>query len=518
MYHNVLKNVHPKYFHCQPNGGGLLENHLFAGEEAILRTEDELEKGVEAGIYDEAQFKQLKERGKGSDYENQVTEQHKEKMAQYQALGLDPENNNYVGEKTYNLCEWILTHKGKRYYLLFDPWTATWLRGEVLKDIHPKNTYIWKSWATHEDDKVFWSISYADIIYPVADAVVTLYNQELTNREKRNLGARAYDKDMFPDVAKLDAAQYRPDALVPVDTKGGTRKIGEGLYRFDTAELQGTINLLDWTIKDLQTNTGVTDISQGSAIEATKKVSVAYMEQASVAKRIGYKSQSYTECWGEVGTGFYEGMQMHMTKPMQIEILGDMGIEPDVLTRDDLDLKAPLSIEVISSTAQKQESQKKKQGKIDALKLLMNSQNINSEMRDASILRYVGEFSEDEIKLFLDTKNYASKESVAKAHIAIQEMLTNRKPEINYAADAVFLKIIFEYMMDHRNKLGIEKGKVFTAYLAEHAQLAMDNGKRNGTMRGQRNARAQIQGGGAVRSAAGGNNPQPVAQGAEQMQ
>jgi len=30
---------------------------------------------------------------------------------------------------------------------------------------------------------------------------------------------------MFPDIGKLDQAQYRPDPLVPADTKGGTRKL-----------------------------------------------------------------------------------------------------------------------------------------------------------------------------------------------------------------------------------------------------------------------------------------------------
>jgi len=43
--------------------------------------------------------------------------------------------------------------------------------------------------------------------------------------EKKNLNVRAYDCGMFPDIGKLDQAQYRPDPLVPADTKGGTRKL-----------------------------------------------------------------------------------------------------------------------------------------------------------------------------------------------------------------------------------------------------------------------------------------------------
>lgn len=483
-YKNYLEFCHPEYMHTQPEGGGILENHLFCGQEAILRTDYSISKGVESGFYDDEQYKDLKSKATSTEYLAQVTEQHKEKMAKYKSLGLDAENNNYVGEATYNLCEWVLTYKGKRYYLLFDPWTSTWLRCELLKDIRKSDLYPWTSWASHEDDKVFWSRSYADDIYPIADSVVTLFNQELTNREKRNMGARAYDKDMFPDVAKLDAAQYRADALVPVNTQGGSRKIEDGIYQFTTPELQGTITLIDWINSSAQKDIGVSDIAQGAAMQPTKKVNVAYMEQASMAKRIGYKSQSYTECWGQIGLRYYYGLVENMTEDMDIELLGDMGIEPDVLTKKEARaFKKTPEVVVISSTQRKQESQNKKAARVESLKLLMQSQNINSEWRDSAILRDIGGYEEAEIKLAMDTKNYASRESVAKAHIAIHELLDDEEPEFNFAADAVFLKVIFDYAMDHRNKLGKKKFKKFAMYLSRHAQAAMKNAQQKSKLK-----------------------------------
>lgn len=473
-YRSVLEVVLPEYFHCQPTGGPNLENHLFVGQENIFRTEAELE----SEIYDSKQVKELIDKAKSDEYINQVTEEHREKLSRFQALGLNPDDNNYVGEKTYNLCEWCLTHKGTRYYLLFDPWTMTWVRAEILKDLYSRNLFPFVSWATHEDPQVFWSKAFADDIYPVADSIVTLFNQELTNREKRNMNAKAYDDQMFKDVAKLDAAQYRPDALVPVDTKGGSRTIQSGIYTFETPELQGTINLLDWVNTNLQKDTGITDIAQGASMQPSKKVNVAYMEQAAVAKRIGHKSQSWTEAWGEIGTRFVQGIKDHLTGEMYIEILGDMGIEPDVLTRDDLELKADLGVSVISSTQRKTEAQNKKSTRIEALKLLIQSQNINSEWRDSNILRYVGEFDEDEIKQALDTKNASSRESVAKAHICIQDLLGKKTPELNYKADATFLKIINDYMMEHRNKLGPERFALFAKYITDNAQVAMENAQR----------------------------------------
>ena len=516
-YHNVLSVVHPVFFHCQPTGGGLLENHLWLGEEGILRTSGELENGAKAGVYDKEQVRLLKEKANNDLYENEVSEWHKEKMMAYKAVGLDPDNDNYIGEKTHKLCEWGLTYQGTRYYLLFDPWTSTWLRCEKLKDIYSQDLWPWVSWATFEDYQVFWSKSYADEIYPVADAIVTLFNQELTNREKRNMGARAYDKDMFPDVAKLDSAQYRPDALVPVDTKGGTRKIADGVYWFQTPELQGTINLLDWTNQTLEKESGVNDISQGASINAAKKVNVAFMEQASIAKRIGFKSQAWNECWQEIGTRFIQGLKDHMSEPMYIEVLGDMGIEPDLMTREDLDLGADLGIEVISSTARKADNEKKKANRIEVMKLLIQDQNMNSEWRTATLLRDAGEYPEEEIKLALDTKNYATKETVAKAHMAIQTLLAKKMPELNYAADGTFLKIIFEYMMDHRNKLGVERGKMFTEYIAMHAELAQQNSIQKGKMRGMRSANMGAQNDTADPTSRGVVTPQPASPEANPM-
>lgn len=506
-YHSVLTNVHPRYFHCQPKGGGILEKHLFAGEEGIYRTWGELKKGAKNGLYDKKQLQELRERAKNDEYLNQLSEHHREKMKRFESAGLNAEDNDFVGVETYNLCEWVLTHGGKRWYLLFDPWTSTWLRFEELKKMTESGLMPWASWASFEDDQLFWSMSYADILYPVADAVITLFNQELTNREKQNLNARAYDKDVFTDVGKLDAAQYKPDALVPADTKGGTRKIGDALYAFQTPELTGTISLLDWVNASIEKQSGITDISQGAAMDATKKVNVAYMEQAAVSKRIGYKSQSYTGCWGEIVLKYCYGLKEHLTEDMFIEMLGDTGIEPDVLTRDDLDTEKELGVLVISSKARQAENEKKKKGRVQGYSMLMQSQNVNSEWRDAGIMRDVMELSEEEIKLAMDTKNYAARESVAKAHLVIQELLAGETPMLNYASDAVFMKVILDYMMEHRNKLGIPKAKKFVTYLASVAQVANQNAKRQGTQTGQRNARIQAMNNATATTAPQGGSP-----------
>lgn len=479
IYRSVLENTSPYYFHNQPMGGGLNENHLFNGEENIFKSEFDIRQGVAEGIYDAEQVKKLKLRTNSKEYMQALGSEHEEKMARFRSLGLDPDRDNYVGEPRFNMVEWVLTYKGKRWYVLFDAWTKTWIRVEPLKELYSKELYPWTSWASHEDDQVFWSIGFGDILYPCADSIMTLFNQELTNREKINFNPRAYDKDMIPNVGQLDRAQYRADALVEVNTFGGSRKLSDAVYRFESGEIQGTTNLIDWVRTGIGKDTGITDIAQGASIQATKKVNVAFMEQASIAKRIGYKSKSYTECWGEIGLRYRQGLIDHMSKEQYIEVLGEEGIEPDVMTRDDLYTKADLGVRIIESSSQKAEAELKKQGRIQGYGLLANSQNVNSEMRDAGIMRDVMGMTEAEIRQWLDTHNYASRDSIAKAHIVIQELLDGEEPALNFAADIPFLNEIRNYAIEHRNKLSPKDGEdiqdstfyKFMQYFAAHAQI-----------------------------------------------
>lgn len=491
-YRFVVDNVDPYFFHCQPRGGPILEKHLFCGEENVFKSDEEIQAGIDAGHYSEKQWELLKDRAKNKQYMESLGLDHQESMARFSSLGMDPDKDNYVGEDRHNFVEWCMTYKGTRYYLLFDAWTMTWMRVCPLKEMYSKEIWPYTSWASHEDGQVFWSIGYGDIFYPVAEAAVQLFNQELTNREKKNYNSRLYDKDMVTNVAELDAAQFRPDALVSIDTKGGQRDLSRAVFSLPTGELNGTIELVDWINSSVGRSTGASDISQGSVIDSAKKVNVAFMEQGSISKRIGYKSQSYTECIGETfGLRYVMGLKDHLgsNEKKWIEVLGEDGLEPDVLTREDLYTKADLGVKVISSTYQKQEDRQKKEGRIKSLELLKDSQNINSEWKEAAILRDIGGYSEAEITRAFDTKNYGSRDSIAKAHICIQELLTESTPDLNYAADVPFLQTIRNYAVEHRNKLGVKRFMAFMAYVTACTPFAQSNEVGEATTRGQNNAR-----------------------------
>lgn len=490
-YKSEILNVGIDKFNFQPKGGNWLENHLFAGDETITKTKSQLLDGVRNGIYDKEQVQQLISTASNSQFMPDDNPTFGAKLERFKPLGLDHASNSYIGEAVYPLTEHILEIDGKRWYLLFHPWTKKWIRFEKWADMCSSELYPWVSSASHEDVENFLPKSYADDLFPVADSIIALFNQELTNREKRNFGARAYDREMFPDVRKLDESSHRPDALVPVDTKGGTRQIGAGIYEFKVGELGGTINLIDWMEQSVGRQTGVTDIAQGSVQDVSKKASVSFMEQKAVSKRLSYGSAPYQEMVADLGKRFVYGLKDHMPAKMGIRVLGENGLEWDEITRLDLNTKKDIDILIVSTDKQMQESESEKNKKKEALTLLAQSPNVNAKWRDEQILRDVGGYDDVMITEAMDVNTYGNKKSLSKASESIQIILEGKVPELWYGADSAFMQKIVDFAIDHRTTL---KGKYekLLEYSIAHKEIAMQNMQRKASQDTQQMMQKQI--------------------------
>ena len=477
-FYSNLEVVPFEDFFFEPMGGGNLENHMFAGQQNIWRTRGQLERGVKEGIYDKAQVKDLfQSRGDGNVYKmSGLWDGEHDVGNRFAPLGLNPETDNYVGEEVFNLCEWVLEYKGRRWYMLFEPYTGHWIRFDKNSDVCSSDQMPFISSASHEDIKNFASKSFADDLYPVADSIITLFNQDLTNRQKRNLNARAYDRQMFKDPAKLDEAQYRPDALVPVDTFNGTRSIGEGIYSFQTPEIKGTIDLVDWLQRDTKTNLGVTENQQGASQPATKKVGVAYAELASISKRLSFTSKPFREMGQQLGERFFVSLKDYMKEPMSIQMLGEHGIEWDVMNRVDLDTKRSFEIVVDSELQRSNDNDAETGQKAKAFEMTAGSPHVNQRARDEFVFREIGKFPEHDVALLMDTDVSTSKETIAEVSAAIQEILIRgKKPKTNYNADIYFVKRLIKFAKDHQDTLSERKFNLLMEYANEHIEIARGN-------------------------------------------
>lgn len=477
-YRNVFETYELDDAIFQPTGGSIAQLHLYNGRQNIIRSEAQLKRAP----YDQAQVKKLLAAAARSDFDPtfEGTQEAKNQLAKFKAMGLSPESADYVGERLFKLVELRITMGGVRYYIVFSPWYQTWVRFDKFSDVFSADIDPWISWATHEDNRNFLSKSFADDMYSVADAIHIMFNQELTNREKKNFMARAFDKEMFPDVAALDRAQTRPDALVSADTKGGTRKISEGIYTFETAELGGTINLIDWTKQAMGQDVGVTDLSQGQSQGVGKKATVVLAEQNALSKRYILRASPYTESMGEIGKLFIQGCKDHLPARKALQKLGADGEDWDrEIRRVDLDLYADVNVRVISSTLDMQDSQLKKKAKVDTLSNLAANPalvtQLNPKWLVAEMLRSGADIDDSTIDIAMDTKNYGNEVEVARAHEAIQAVQTGQKPDPFYGATTLFAQIIYDFAVNNRTSLGESKYNTLLDFLMAHAEVMKEN-------------------------------------------
>lgn len=477
-YKNVLEVINYSDFHCQPLGGGNIDDHLFKGREGVMKTIEDLENGPN---YDQAQVEKLKTFVWSNEYFQNLDTVYGTRFSRFYSMRLDPVTNSFAGAKTYNMCEFLILDEGKWWYILFEPMSRIWVRCCPWKEICETERNPFISWATHEDQKNFWSKAFADDLYYSADAIITMFNQELTNREKKNFNARAYDKEMFTDVAKLDAAQYRPDALVPVNTKNGTRSIAAGIYEFNTPELQGTVNLIGFINNFTGQNVGVSDLSMGGTPGA-KKPTVVLAQQQQVSKRIGYRSDSFKEAYAQLGLLYIEGLKEYMPPSVSVRIIGENGfIEESELRR--IDVKPnQISISISSTSEQESADNLKRDSRVKAIEMIASNPNLNRWEKETT-LRDVGQFDESEINFAFDTQSYSSKKQIAHASQAIQDLLLNKDPDVYYGADISYLMYLSQYMTDHKNQIKGREDK-FLAFLNEMGQIVNENMQHKAQMEG----------------------------------
>lgn len=460
-----------------------LENHLFAQQGNIWLTETELIAGAADGTYNKAQVKELLAYGGGSEYKQSDYWGNFDYANRFQSMNLASESNNYVGERVFNFIEAIGEYKGRRWYQLIEAFTGTWIRFEKWEDLCSSEEYPWKPFHSHGDKKNFATKAFADDLYPMAISMMDMFNDDMEGRKRRLSGARAFDKDMFPNVQQLDEAMLGRDRLVSVDTKGGTRKIADGIYHFETPDISGTIDALKYMEDLIGRNLGITAQMQGDEGDPNKAVGVSYNESAAASKRISFTAQPIIHSAQQCGIAFVTGLKDYLTEPMSIKLYGETGFEWSLLKRIDLNFKRPPKIIVNSQSAMNRQNEMKKANKTkalnDAAARVPSNPNINYRMVEEYNLRDVGEFTEAEIALLLDTNSTVDKKTIAETSAAIQDLMMGRVPPINYNAGGYFMNRLLDFAMTNQGDKKVKKNYMkFMNYIMAHKDIAAANESR----------------------------------------
>lgn len=461
-------------FHCEPGGGGDLEEHIFCGEESIFKTKEELLQGVAEGMYEETQVMKLLTVGSPSEYK-QNDDQYNQRLNRHRALQLDPQSNNYVGQDLYKFCQWYLKFQGVRWYCLFEENTGTWIRVKALRDIFPvvpqlgEALWPYVTWHTNEEARLFWSKAPGDDARPIGITMNRLLNQELYNREKQNTGQRAYDPEMYYDLEAL--ADWRPDGLVPFDSKGGTRTAADGLYSFEVGELSATIEMVQFLDGFAGSKTGTATTAQNQQPQ-DQKVGIFFGEMKTIEERVSLYNKSFKEAWAQLGYRFILAVDDHVTEPIAIKMMGADGLEWSEFTPSDKQRNRDFGISIKGGDDELQETLAKDSRKSAALALVMT---VNPRWKDMEILKKAG-YSDEELKDAFSNITPASQALLSAAAAAIDSIANGVIPRVNQDANIAFCQKLIDDAQEI-NDLKVQ-GQIYD-YVTAHGMIVAKNEARN---------------------------------------
>lgn len=457
-------------FYVSPQGGGNLENARFCGEDNIFKSKSELLEGAKAGIYDKKNVTLLIN-GLAENTIKDVDNRYQNKANRLSALGLSSTMHNFMGEGMQRFIESGTIVNGVRYYVLWNYETGLAIRCQPLKEVFESNLWWWTSWATHRDAFNFWSKAPAEDIRPVAEVINILANQELDNRQKRNWGMRAYNPEMFPNGAELE---YRPGGLVAI--KSGlavTTEISKGVYNFETPELQGTINLVNWLDNFIGQKSGVTAATQGQSED--QKVGIYQGNVQQVADRLGLLNKSYVKCHAAIGRRFIWGAYEHLNKAEAVKLIGENGVEWDELKGNEVNPEMDIMVE--SGAAEMQMNEMKKVKRTEALREIASdpkmATSVNQKWRIEQILLN-GEYTDEEVRVALDTENEGNREVLARASEAIQQIIEGKQPKLFRGATTGFQQKVLDFATDNTDG-DFELFQELVAYSDAHDKIVMEN-------------------------------------------
>lgn len=479
QYRNCLDIVDAFDFIAEPNGGWHLENHLFCGRENIFRTMADLKAGSQ---YNQGQVEKLNARMGTDEYKNNYSlyQNHQRRLNN---VGLDPATNNYVGEPIVGLVEWNMTHDGQRYYMLFEPSSAVWVRIAKLEEItgEPRPgelpAYQYKSWATHYDYWNFWSKAPVDDVVPVAIGMKILTNFMFDDFQKKLFGQRIYDADMIGDPAQLE--WDRPDKLIAATLPAG-KKLSDAVYEFQTGDNSTiTINLLDYMRNFVALESGVTPGAKGN--EDSKTLGVAKINEGQVADRLGLTNKFYSQCHSELGLAYLRGFKMCMTSKMLVRMIGENGTESAEITKEDVNFSSEPDIRITGGRTELLRNEQKKTTKINGLitALKFAPDTLNKKVTTESLLES-SEWSADEIAALMDVTADGSEIESVKASEAIQAILDGKTPPLYKGATTRFQNKIYLFATEREKDPAMQIK--LSQYALAHRQIVIENMARKAMM------------------------------------
>ena len=459
-------------FHCEPNGGGHLDDHYFTWQENIFRSKEDLLSSSEGEKpwYDPIQVKMLIANYDSPDFKKNV-DTYNNKNARYMSLGLDMEANNYIGGTLFNLVEGVTWYQGKQYHMIFDNNTGIWVRCVPLEEDFGIDKTPFISFAAPKADAFnFWNRGPADQIKPIAESIRLNLNEILNNNRKRNWDMKAVDMNMFPDIRKLD---WRQDGVIHANVPLNA-SIQQGIYRFETPELSGALNLNAYLNNMAGEKLGISAQTQGDAKE--DKVGIYQGNAFQISKRMKISADAEEDFNEDLALRFDWGLWDHASEEDMVRIISADGVGWEKITQEDKD---PEYV-VIVNTSEDEKVQNDQVMRVQLEALISIEKNpvqaplMNQKALVEEKLR-LAQLTDDKINKLLNTKSDSTDELLSEAKKAIEQILEGKKPKMNWSATTGYLQYISDYILNNSDDIKPEKKLVLEQYFETHVPIAMKN-------------------------------------------
>jgi len=471
-YRQELMAVDYYDFIFEPNGGANIEKHIFKGQLNIFKSEAELKEGVKRGLYSADGVSRLL---LSNDNDIKVVEADRDaKYNRFLAMGLNPKDFAYVGDKVFNLTELVMKVNGGDWYILFDYKKQIIVRSEPLKKIFSSGLSPWVVWHTERNPVSFITRAPVDSVYPMAEAMRILINQNFDNIQKRNWDMVLYNAKKILNPKEFE---YRPNGLIRVKLEQG-ESIDTAYRKMETPDTSGiTINLLEFFNNFLGEKTGVTPGASGVSEET--KVGIYYGNLQQVADRFGLLNKFYVQAHTEIAKRYKYNLKDHLpSKGFMVQFVGLGGYQSEALTKEDLD--DDFSINVVSANQEAKIDEITKKNQKESLLLVVKDQELrsgyNQEWLRKEVLR-TGDYSEEEIREAMMKDEGGDAELMSEAARSIEDLLANKKVKLNQSANPAFIRKVANYAIENADELSDEEFAKLYKYAIDHLPIAEKNAK-----------------------------------------
>ena len=247
------------------------------------------------------------------------------------------------------------------------------------------------------------------------------------------------------------------------------------MYEFETEEITGTIDLVNWLDFYGGKKSGVDTNAQGAQDNPDQKVGIFFGNLQQMADRLGLYNKSYREAHLGLGLRHAFGLANFLTEKEAVKIIGEAGAEWEDLTSGEAKKAPDLDIDLSGGSAEVQANAAKSQKRENALLMIgkdpLLRQSVNPQWYLGEILKS-GYMEESEIKVAL-SKDAGNLEMISDASNAIQEILKGKKPKLRRTATTAFINYIVNFAQDEEVKM--DQYKALMDYAKAHLKIATDN-------------------------------------------